>query len=75
MCHGWRKAFNLVAALQLMYASTFTIGNPILPPFQIIGRLTFLTSNLTTRLIQKFMQNITSFVVDRFINTSSSRVT
>ena len=30
--------------------------------------------SLTTRLIQKFMQNITSFVVDCFINTSSSRV-
>ena len=45
------------------------------PLFQIIGRLTFLISNLTTRLIKKFMQNIIYFVVDCFINTRSSRVT
>ena len=35
----------------------------LFPPFQIIDCLTFLTSNLTTRLIQKFVQNIVSFVV------------
>ena len=29
-----------------------------LPPFQIVGRLTFLISSLTTRPIQKFVQNI-----------------
>ena len=32
-----------------------------LPQFQIVGRLTFLISSLTTRLIQKFVQNITFF--------------
>jgi hypothetical protein len=42
---------------------------------QIIRRLTFLTLSLTTRLIQKFMQNITSFVMAWFINKSSSRMT
>jgi hypothetical protein len=35
----------------------------------------FLTPSLTTRLIQKFVQNITSFVVAWFINKSSSRMT
>ena len=33
----------------------------ILPPFQIIDRLTFLTLSLTIRPIQKFVQNITFF--------------
>ena len=48
----------------------------LLPPFQIIiGRLTFSTPKLTTRLIQKFVQNITSFVVACFINISISRMT
>jgi len=41
----------------------------LLSPFQIIGRLTFLTLSLTTCFIQKFAQNITSFVVACFINT------
>jgi len=45
------------------------------PPFQIIDRLTFFISNLTTLLIQKFIQNIASFIVGRFINTKSSRMT
>ena len=45
----------------------------ILHPFQIIGRLIFSTLNLTTRLIKKFVQNIT-FVVACFINMSSSRM-
>ena len=31
------------------------------PPLQIIGRLTFLTSSLTTRLIQKNYANIVKF--------------
>ena len=35
----------------------------LLPPFQIVGRLTFWIPSLITRLIQKFVQNITSFVV------------
>jgi hypothetical protein len=38
----------------------------LLPPTPSIpnyNRLTFLTPSLTTRLIQKFMQNITSFAV------------
>ena len=39
----------------------------VLPPFQIVGRLTFSTLSLTTRFIQKFVQNITSFVVACFI--------
>jgi len=47
----------------------------ILPPFQIIGRLIFSTSSLTTCFIQKFVQNITSFVVTCFINISISRMT
>jgi hypothetical protein len=38
---------------------------------QIVRRLTFLTPSLTTRLIQKFVQNITSFVMAWFINQSS----
>ena len=33
----------------------------ILSPFQIIGRLTFLTPSLTTRLIQKIYANIVKF--------------
>ena len=33
----------------------------LLHPFQIIGRLTFLTSSLTTRLIQKICANIVKF--------------
>jgi len=44
----------------------------LLPLFLIIGRLTFFTSNLTIRLIQKLVQNINFFVVAYFINTSSS---
>jgi len=47
----------------------------VLPPFQIIGGLTFLTPSLTTRLIQKFVENITYFVVGCFINTRFSRMT
>jgi len=43
-------------------------GNEILNPFQIIICLTFFTLSLTTRLIQKFIQNITSFAVACFIN-------
>ena len=33
----------------------------LLPPFQIIGSLTFLTSNLTTHLIRKICTNIVKF--------------
>ena len=47
----------------------------LLLPFQIIGRLIFLTPSLTTRLILKFLQNVTSFVVSSFINTRSSKMT
>ena len=47
----------------------------VLNPSQIIRRLTFLTPSLTTRLIQNFVQNITSFVMAWFINKSSSRMT
>ena len=54
------------------YSGFFTY---ILNPFQIVSRLTFLISSLTTRLIQSFIQNITFFVVYWFINKSSSRVT
>jgi hypothetical protein len=53
---------------------SFQIFN-LLGPSQIIRRLTFLTSNLTTRLIHFFLQNITSFIVACFINKSSSRIT
>ena len=42
--------------------------------FQIIIYLTFLTPSLTCRLIQKFVKNITYFIVAYFINTSSSRM-
>ena len=42
--------------------------------FQIVGRLIFFTLNLITRLIQKFMQNITFFIINCFINTKSSRI-
>jgi len=42
---------------------------------QIIKHLTFSTLSLTTRLIQKNLQNITSFVVAWFINNSYSRMT
>ena len=34
----------------------------ILPPFQIIGRSTFLISSLTSRFIQKKLQNITGLL-------------
>ena len=40
----------------------------ILTPFQIIIRLIFLTSSLTTHCIQKFMQSITFFVMTCFVN-------
>ena len=36
-------------------------GSNVLPPFQIIGLLTFLTRSLTTRLIQKICTNIVIF--------------
>ena len=56
------------------------IGNLFLPQYSTssilnYGSLNFFTLNLTARLIQKFMQNITYFVVTCFINTSSSRIT
>ena len=35
----------------------------VLPPFQITVCLIFLTPSLTTHLIQKFVENITSFVL------------
>jgi len=47
----------------------------LLNPSQTIRCLTFWTPSLTTHLIQKFVQNITSFVVAWFINKSSSRMT
>jgi hypothetical protein len=47
----------------------------ILNPFQIIVHLTFMTPSLTTHLIQKYVRNITYFVVACFINKSSSRIT
>jgi len=47
----------------------------LLTLFQIVGRLTFLNPILTTRFIQKFVQNITFFVVACFINERSSRMT
>ena len=47
----------------------------ILPPFQIVVGLTFSTLSVITRLIQKFMQNVTSFVVACFINKRSFRMT
>ena len=48
----------------------------VLNPSQIIGRLTFLIPSLTIRLIQKFVQNITSFVVAWwFINKSCTCIT
>jgi len=47
----------------------------VLNPSQIVSRLTFLISSLTTRLIQSFVQNITFFVVYWFINRSSSKMT
>jgi len=51
--------FNLVAFLSS--SATISKGQTkrsVIPPLQIIGRLTFLTPNLITRLIQKFVQNI-----------------
>ena len=56
---------------KMILASDNMHGYILLPPFQIVGRLIFSTLNLTTRLIQKFVQNITSFVVACFINTNS----
>ena len=47
----------------------YTLSVPNYRPFY------FLISNLTTHLIQKFVQNITSFVVACFINTSSPTMT
>ena len=41
--------------------TTRVLPKCILPPFQIISRLTFLTPNLTTRLIQKIYENIIKF--------------
>jgi hypothetical protein len=67
-----------------LYAHSSQDGHELLNPFQIIVRfffkkeivrLTFFTQSLTTRLIQKFMLNITSFVVACFINKNSSRMT
>ena len=63
-----RKWTTHAGCLQIVYLI-------ITPPFQIIGRLTFLIPSLTPHIIKKFMQNITSFVVGCFINTRSSRIT
>ena len=63
-----RKWTTHAGCLQIVYLI-------ITPPFQIIGRLIFLIPSLTTHIIKKFMQNITSFVVGCFINTRSSRIT
>ena len=47
-------------------------GTPSVPNYRSFD---FCTLSLTTRLIQKFVQNITSSVVVCFINTNSSLVT
>ena len=60
------KQFEEIALLDNNIYSCF-----ILPPFKIIIRLAFLTSSLTTPLIQNFEKNITSFVMTYFINISS----
>ena len=61
----------------------------ILPPFQIIGRLTFLTSSLTPRLIQKICANLShswntyidkashnerSNILHKFLNKTSGQI-
>ena len=51
----------------------FVLPANLLPPLQFIIHLTFFISNLTTRLIRKFIQNSTSFVAACFINKNSSR--
>ena len=38
-----------------------SFGTPLLPPSQIVSRLTFFTLSLTTRLIQKICANIVKF--------------
>ena len=43
------------------------VGLLVLLPFQIIVSLIFLTSNLITHLIHKFIQNIISFVASFII--------
>ena len=63
------------AVRYLMWVGPWWRLAELLVLFQIVGRLIFSTINLTTRLIQKFVQNITSFVVGCFINTKFLRMT
>jgi hypothetical protein len=54
------------------FSSPLVVATSSIPNYK---SLTFLTPSLTTRLIQNFVQNITSFVVACFINKSSSGMT
>ena len=63
-CHLSSFLFDVSLCLSLFLLLHFIIiSHMLLPPFQIICRPTFFTPCLTTHIIQKFMQNITSFVV------------
>jgi hypothetical protein len=54
------------------FSSPLVVATSSIPNYKT---LTFLTPSLITRLIQKFMQNIISFIVACFINKSSSGMT
>ena len=57
----------------MLHGSYSSLSAYLATPFvSIPGRLTFLTVSLTTYLIKKFVQNITSLL--QLINTSSSRI-
>jgi hypothetical protein len=78
---SWSQGSSFTTAPRLPFSIEpivpvkISMSYQVLPPSQIIRRLTFLTSSLTTRLIQKFVQNINSFIVAWYINKSSSRMT
>jgi len=73
-----RLAMCISIGSSLLYARIINkvrILEVLLNPFQIIVCLICFTLSLTTRLIKKIVQNITSFVMAFFVNKSSSRMT
>ena len=60
-CHLLRHQTYIQQVHLCKVTTQVSAVSDLLPPFQIIGRLTFLTSSLTTRLIQKICANIVKF--------------
>ena len=60
-CHLLRHQTYIQQVHLCKVTTQVSAVSDLLPPFQIIGRLTFLTSSLTTCLIQKICANIVKF--------------